>query len=74
MKRYSYLYAPNCLESFYREVLKQKPNGQEWKIYQCLRSDCVDSERFVAIRNYTKDRLKADNLQKIIADIWRFEY
>ena len=73
-KQYSYLIIPHGLETNYREVQTIAPDSQKWTIYCCLRSDCVDSEKYVAIRQYTHDRLTADTLERIISNVWNWEY
>ena len=74
MKQYSYLNYPNGLESNYREIQVVIPDTTKWTIYRCMKNDCLEKERFVAVRQYTRDRLTADTLERIIADIWRYEY
>lgn len=73
-KQYSYLNIPYGFESNYREIQIVVPDSTKWTIYRCMRTDCLESERFVAVRQYTNNRLKADTLERIIADIWRYEY
>lgn len=74
MKTYSYLDVPYGLESYYREVQVVIPDGHKWTIYRCTQADCLNNEKFVAIRQYTNNILTADTLERIISKVWDWEY
>ena len=74
MKRYSYLNIPYGFETNYRETQIVTPKNAQWTIYRCMRFDCVESERFVALRQYTNNRLMADTLEKVLNKVWDWEY
>lgn len=79
MKKYSYLTIPHGLETYYRKVKEIDTflgwfcGGGVWSVYGCVRGDCVESERFVGIRQYTRDRITAATMERLTAEIYSFE-
>lgn len=79
MKKYSYLVEKHGLDTFYRQVKTIDTlnyltgRGQIWTVYGCIKYDCFDIEKYVAIRNYTKDRLTADTLEQLTKKVFDFE-
>ena len=72
MKKYSYLNIPHTLESNYRQLQTYTTDRDEWSVYKCMRTDCIDSEKYVAVKKYTKDRLTADSFESVISNIHSF--
>lgn len=72
MKQYSYLHIPYGLESNYRAVQVITPISTAWTLYQCMRVDCLDAERWVAIRQYTRDLIQAQTQEELINKIWNY--
>lgn len=78
MKKYSYLSVPHGITHYHK--IKDFNTGCGWFgggglwfIYGCTRFDCLDSEKYVGIRQYTNDRFTADSLERLTADIFNFE-
>ena len=79
MKKYSYLNIPHGFETYYRKIKDIQTacgwigGGGLWIVYACTRFDCLDSEKYVGIRQYTKDRFTADSLGQLTTNIYDFE-
>lgn len=78
-KKYSYLGQKAGLETFYRPVKTINTfngliaKGGLWTAYGCIRNDCIESEKYVAVKKYTNDRLTAGNLLQLEEDLNSFD-